>query len=90
MKLHSNLDDRLIDSLKKRLTYLENTSNSGLSPAVAISMLSLHPSCLLKGFTVDLYRGEQYRISNHRGDFVYGCETASETSEKLASLYKAN
>lgn len=90
MKNHSNLDDRLIDSLKKRLIYLENTSNSGLSPAVAISMLSLHPSCLLKGFTVELYHSEKYRILNHLGEFIDGCETASETSEKLTSLYRAN
>ncbi len=90
MPLHSNLDDRLIDSLKKKLISLENTPNSGFSPAVAISMLSLHPSSILKGFTVALHRNGHYRISNHRGEFVDDCKTASETSEKLTSLYRVD
>lgn len=87
MSLHSDLDDRLIDSLKKKLISLENTPSSGFNHNVGVQMLSLHPACLLKGFITTPLPNGHYQISKPCGTFVANCITAVSACERLSSSY---
>jgi hypothetical protein len=83
----SNLDDRIINSLKSKLISLENSPNSGFTPNIAVQMLSLHPVCLLKGLTIVSLPDGLYKISDACGALVANCKTAVNACERLSDSY---
>tara|TARA_Y100001956_G_scaffold82872_1_gene106342 strand:+ start:2997 stop:3275 length:279 start_codon:yes stop_codon:yes gene_type:complete len=90
MPNQSNLDERIIDSLENKLVSLERSPQEKFTPFVAISMLSLHPACLLKGYIPSHHEQptNKYRISSPDGELIEECNLASDASKILADLYK--
>lgn len=85
MMLHpSNLDDRVINSLKRKLISLEKPPN------IAAQMLSLPPACLLKGVVTIALPNGQYQTPTPYGELVANFKTALRACERLSDSYMAS